>query len=78
MRQMDYARNKNMAYDVNPSWINVPDKIIMEWFNKFTHDSFVSVENHILLKMSTIQSSVGLPQFCVCHRLLREMIDWHS
>ena len=37
MRQMDYARNKNMAYDVNPSWINVPDKIIMEWYNKFTH-----------------------------------------
>ena len=32
---MEEARNMNMSEEFNPSWINVLDKIIMEWFNKY-------------------------------------------
>ena len=35
MRQIQEAWNKNMADEFNPSWINVLDESMMEWFNKY-------------------------------------------
>ena len=35
MRQMQEAWNKNMEDEFCPSWINVLDESMMEWFNKF-------------------------------------------
>ena len=35
MRKMEEAWNLNMAEEFNPSWINVLDEIMMEWFNKY-------------------------------------------
>ena len=36
MSQMEETWNMNMAEEFNPSWINVLDKSMMEWFNKYT------------------------------------------
>ena len=35
MRQMEESRNPNMSEKINLSWINVLDKSMMEWFNKY-------------------------------------------
>ena len=35
MRQMEEAWNLNMAEEFNQLCINVLDKIMMEWFNKY-------------------------------------------
>ena len=35
MRQMEEVWNKNMADELNPYWINILDKIIMEWYYNF-------------------------------------------
>ena len=35
MRKMEESLNLNMAEKFNPLWINVLDKIMMEWFNKY-------------------------------------------
>jgi hypothetical protein len=35
MRQLEEAWNKNMADEFSPSWINVLDESMMEWFNKY-------------------------------------------
>ena len=35
MRQMEEAWNMNMAEKFNPSWINVLEKVVMEWLNKY-------------------------------------------
>ena len=42
MRNMEEAWNKNMAEKFNPSWINVRDENIMNWYNKF-YPGFMSV-----------------------------------
>ena len=34
MRQLEEAWNQNMAQQFLPSWINVLDESVMEWFNK--------------------------------------------
>ena len=39
MRKMGEGRNLNMAEEFNPSCINVLDKIMMEWFNKYAPGS---------------------------------------
>ena len=33
--QMEEAWNMNMAEEFNPSWINVLDKSMTEWFKKY-------------------------------------------
>ena len=35
MRQMEESWNLNMDEEFDPSWINVLEKIIVEWFNKY-------------------------------------------
>ena len=35
MRQLEEAWNQNMAQQFLPSWINVLDESMMEWFNKW-------------------------------------------
>ena len=35
MRQLEEAWNQNMAQQFLPSWINVLDDSMMEWFNKW-------------------------------------------
>ena len=35
MNKMEESWTLNMAEEFNPSWINVLDKIMMEWFNKY-------------------------------------------
>ena len=36
MRQLEEAWNQNMAQQFLPSWINVLDESMMEWFNKWS------------------------------------------
>ena len=36
MRQLEEAWNQNMAQQFLPSWINVLDDSIMEWYNKWS------------------------------------------
>ena len=43
MRQMEESWNLNTAEEFNPSWINVLDGIMMEWFNKYA-PGFMCVE----------------------------------
>ena len=42
MRQIEEAWNLNMSEEFNTQWINVTDKIMMEWFNKYA-PSFMCV-----------------------------------
>ena len=35
MHKTEEAWNLNMAEEFNPSWINVLDESMMEWFNKY-------------------------------------------
>ena len=35
MRQLEESRNQNIAQQFLPSWINVLDESMMEWFNKW-------------------------------------------
>ena len=35
MSQMEESWNMNMAEEFNSSWINVMDKIMIKWFNKY-------------------------------------------
>ena len=35
MCQIEEAWDMNMSEELNPSWINVLEKSIMEWFNKY-------------------------------------------
>ena len=44
MRQLEEAWNQNMAQQFVPSWINVIDESIMEWFNKWS-PGFMCVGN---------------------------------
>ena len=42
MRQLEEAWNQNMAQQFFPSWINILDESMMEWFNKWA-PSFMCV-----------------------------------
>ena len=39
MRQMEEAQNKKFLDEFNPSWINVLEEIMMEWYIKFAPGS---------------------------------------
>ena len=41
--KMEESWNLNMAEQFNPSWINLLEEIMMEWFNKYT-PGFMCVE----------------------------------
>ena len=35
MHKMEEAQNLNMAEEFNPSWINILEESMMEWFKKY-------------------------------------------
>ena len=55
MRKMEEEWNLNMAEEFNPSWINVLNESMVEWFNKYA-PGFMCVgrKPHTLAKKGTL------------------------